>query len=254
MIIADTWAYGHIARTGGDAIHVWFEAIRRPDWIIDPLDMPEKHQRLLDRPAALHKQLYAVSFRRLPNWTLSFLHELPSHPSLWDRYGFTRKEEICRPESALRYPFADEALRLCEGVHVTHWLRTEHLLADFLRLAEVLIGPLSAEEIARVKAAQTRGPGAYNHNVCHWWSEEEIDRIYALNPHWARIEQEVYKPLALSLTGSCRSGPSYEVPSINLMDDLSASRKKLKGKSGARASAGKRHRKGRRPVRRTVRQ
>src|SRR6516162_2734582 len=62
MVIGERFAYGHIPKTGGDAVHSWLAQIDGVQ--VDPLSEARKHQFFWERD--IHKDVYILSFRRLP--------------------------------------------------------------------------------------------------------------------------------------------------------------------------------------------
>src|SRR5580704_4091039 len=95
MVIGDTFAYGHIPKTGGDAVHAWLSQIEGLQ--VDSTEEARKHHFFWHR--SIRRNLYVLSIRRLPFWALSYLHELANHPASAQYYGIPPDNTV-RPENA----------------------------------------------------------------------------------------------------------------------------------------------------------
>lgn len=196
MVIGPDFVYAHIPKTGGDAVHQYFSLIADASWVIDDTTKAEKHLGIVKRGNG-DKRHRILSFRRLPSWSLSFLHALTAHPNDWPPFGWHSAEDILRPETALMRPWADEWLaRVTDGLPVTHWLRMESLAEDFIAVLSSIVRPLSTDEQRTIRQARTKPPREYDHNPGRFWSEEQIAELYRMNPAWADIERKIYdRPL-----------------------------------------------------------
>src|SRR5205085_2345539 len=116
-------AFGHIPKTGGDAVHAWLAQIDGLQ--VDPVTEARKHEFFWQRDVS--RVVYVLSVRRLPFWALSYLHELALHPAAARHYGLPPGDTV-RPEHAFALR-PDEYLRQHRvgGREVGAWLRTEHL-------------------------------------------------------------------------------------------------------------------------------
>lgn len=185
MIIGRDFAYGHLPKTGGDAAAVYLRQLV-PGCACDPPTRPRKHDPFFLRGESHSKSYFLLGIRRLPEWTWSLMHELNAHPKLLKLH---RTSDAVDPAFALSRPFADEYLMaMTMAVTITHWIRMESLLDDLLAFVEQHIGPVSRDERMRLQQLRTKR----GRRQAHPFTQRDIDRLYALNPHWARIEREVY--------------------------------------------------------------
>ena len=196
MVITKNWVYGHLAKTGGDAVHQWCrqlvsEGHLDSQAIIDSLNGPAKHDPFVARPTAQGKEKYVLGMRRLPSWTLSFLHEVTrSNRAIMMQYGWQTIEQVLRPESALAAPFADLHLQHIDpdGERVTDWLRSESLLKDFTKFLSLTTE--TAELLQRVPT-KTR----HDRDARQFFTRRQIYDLYRLNSRWAAYECMVYGEL-----------------------------------------------------------
>jgi hypothetical protein len=188
MVIGETFAYGHIPKTGGDAVHSWLAQIDGLQ--VDPLSEARKHHYFWERD--IRKSVYVLSIRRLPFWTLSYLHQLAFHPAAARHYGIPPDDTV-QPE----YAFAlkpDEYLRQHQvgGREIGVWLRMEYLFDDVIRFIEEYIQPVTTHLRQRLLAVPTKGQRDYNHNVLDFFTPDQIAAVYARNPIWSAVETNVY--------------------------------------------------------------
>jgi hypothetical protein len=204
MVIGDTFAYGHIPKTGGDAVHAWLSQIEGLE--VDSVNENRKHECFSTR--GVRKDLYVLSIRRLPFWALSLLHELAVHPDVAREYGIPPGKTV-RPEYALLLK-ADECLVQYQsfGRPVGDWLRMEHLFDDLVGFINEHIQPVTPELRRRLLAVRTKGQRGYNHNIDEFFTAKQIAQLYATFPIWAAIEKKVYGSLYAHGEASAeQSGP-----------------------------------------------
>jgi hypothetical protein len=192
MVIGETFAYGHIPKTGGDAVHAWLAAVR--GLAVDSPGDPGKHDFFWER--GLYRPVYALSIRRLPFWALSYLHELAYHPAAARRYGIPPDDPV-RPEHALRLA-PDEYLRQhrAGGREVAVWLRMENLFDDVVRFIDRHVRPVTADLRRRLAAVPTKGRRNYDHDVDSFFTRRQIAALYEQSPAWAAVERRVYGGLS----------------------------------------------------------
>jgi hypothetical protein len=203
MVIGDTFAYGHIPKTGGDAVHAWLSQVDGLQ--VDPTDEARKHQFFWHR--AVRRDLYVLSIRRLPDWALSYLHELSNHPDSARHYGIP-PDDTLRPEHAfLLRP--DEYLlqHQAGGREIGVWLRMEHLFNDVVRFIGEHIRPVTPGLKRRLLAAPTKGQRNYDHDIHTFFTTEQIAALYAQFPVWAAVEMKVYGGLHMQKRSSVRRPP-----------------------------------------------
>ncbi len=191
MVSGETFAYGHIPKTGGDAVHAWLSQF--PGLQVDPVNEGRKHDFFWERQ--VHKRIYALSIRRLPCWALSYLHELAFHPRAAQHYGIPPSDPV-RPHFAqLLTP--DRYLREHQkgNRRISVWLRMENLLDDLIAFIEEHIQPVTPQVRGRLQSVHTKGPARYDHNVDAFFTPEQMAALYARNPIWSAVEQQVYGSL-----------------------------------------------------------
>ena len=191
VVIGDTFAYGHIPKTGGDAVHAWLSQIEGLE--VDSVHDARKHEYFWHR--GVRRGLYVLSIRKLPFWALSLLHELAVQPAVAREYGIAADQTV-RPEHALLLR-ADECLLQHQafGRPVGVWLRMENLFEDVIRLIDEHIRPVTPALRRQLLAVPTKGQRNYNHNVDAFFTAAQVANLYATFPVWAAVEREVYGSL-----------------------------------------------------------
>ena len=194
MIYSRTFAFGHIPKTGGDAIHLWLRALRDRDLTIDSIDGPWKHDHFAMRPETQGQRFYVSTIARLPAWLLSLLWEDSTHANVVADWGFASAEEMRRPDAAFRHCYGDWHLsRMRQGVEITHWLRSgATLFDDMVATIGDVHRPLEPDEIETMRAARVKRPRPYDHDVRTFWTRQEMETLYRMNPQWAAIEALVF--------------------------------------------------------------
>jgi hypothetical protein len=191
MVIGESFAYGHIPKTGGDAVHMWLAQIEGLQ--IDRIDEASKHHFFWQRP--IRRDLYVLSIRKLPFWALSYLHELTHHPAAAQHYGIPIQDAV-RPEHALRLTPDHYLLQHQSGGRkVGVWLRMEHLFDDVVWFIEEHIRPVTFDLRRKLMAVSTKGQRNYNHDVDSFFTPEQIAELYARFPVWAAVEKQIYGEL-----------------------------------------------------------
>lgn len=192
MIIGDRFVWAHLGKTGGDVTYDLFMAAI-PDLVrdADAPESPSKHRAFTARSVGpLEGKLLCMNIRRLPAWRLSMAHHRARHGAP----GNPEPTPLPEPEVMAGDGLGDEHLHAFTGGDLTvdRWLRMEHLLADFLRLAEEL-RPLTAAEIEAAEAsAAPRKRGNYDHDTRTVFPRSLEKAMYEANPVWAAAEQQVY--------------------------------------------------------------
>lgn len=188
MVIGKTFAYGHIPKTGGDAVLAWLAQIDGLE--IDSVAEARKHQFFWERD--IRRNLYALSIRRLPHWALSYLQELHFHPASARHYGLPPGDTV-RPEHAFALT-PDEYLLKHQrgGREIGAWLRMECLFDDVVQFIEKHIRPITPELRERLSAIPTKGQRNYDHDIDAFFTPEQIAKLYARNPVWSAVEAKVY--------------------------------------------------------------
>lgn len=197
MVIGERFAYGHIPKTGGDAVHDWLAQIDGLE--IDPTSEARKHHFFWERN--VQKEIYALSIRRLPSWALSYLHELAFHPKSAEYYGIP-PSDTTRPEHAFRLR-PDDYLRQHQkgGRTIKVWLRMEYLFDDVVRFIDECIEPITPHLLKCLEAVPTKGRRNYDHDIGAFFTSAQIAELYERNPLWAAAESLAYGQLCPEATG-----------------------------------------------------
>ena len=207
MIIAPDWIWVHVPKCAGTMTEKILQAVYATDSsvMLDPIGrgLPVIwHQTLKQRSetdpsfTAGHRRVIG-NLRRLPDWILSRVHfEIDrSGPDA----GVTRRQlalgrfrtgAVAKGAPAQsRLSSADQALR-GYAAEVTDWVRTEHLDQDLQRVFGWKSPP---PRPVNEKANSNRIP--YVRDLAFWFTARDLTRIYAANPLWAKVEQQVYGDL-----------------------------------------------------------
>lgn len=129
-----------------------------------------------------------LNIRRLPAWILSY----SQHKSVYGTYPDYTPSIRDSPEQMVENPAPDRHLSAyLDGGAIGCWLRVEHLPDDFL----TFVSQYAAVDVDRERAVRElprTNAMSYDRNISHWFSEDQILRLYANNPLWAEIERRVY--------------------------------------------------------------
>jgi hypothetical protein len=168
-----------------------------PDLIVysDPRSVEEKHASFASRAAEIDGKLLAANFRRLPDWTLSWAQHRARYASRPDG----KPVAMNSPHQMVEVPRADKRLAILTGdgrYHVDRWIRMEALADDFISFISELtdVNESDREQIAAFGSVNAL---EYDHDVTHWFTPEQIRRLYRNNPLWASVEERLYGDLAL---------------------------------------------------------
>jgi len=190
MIIGDSFAWAHLAKTGGDATYLMLCAVPGLVRFADPPDSNDKHAPFFAREDRVRGKLLVMNIRRLPAWTLSAAHHAAAvglHPEYRPLPLETADEMSSKTD-------ADDLLRWMtdhDRLAVDRWLRLESLEQDVLALLDEL-GELTPGVEAAVRAVGAVNTRSYDHSVERRFTPEQIARMYELNPGWAEVERRVY--------------------------------------------------------------
>jgi hypothetical protein len=201
MVIAEKFAWAHLAKTAGDATAEMFAAVPGLVRSADPPDSNDKHMPFFGREQQLDGKLLVMNIRRLPAWTVSGAH----HQSVHGVYPDYRPLPLESADQMSSKTDADDLLRWMTDhgrFAVDRWFRAEVLEHDVLALLGEL-GVLSDDVRARVLAVGHINVGSYDHAGEDVFTADQIERMYALNPEWAAIERTVYGSVPLG-SGSAR--------------------------------------------------
>ena len=195
MVIGEQFAWGHLQKTAGDATLGLFRLF--PDLVLysDPRNVEEKHSSFASRAADVDGKLLAANFRRLPDWTLSWAQHRARYASRPDG----KPVSMNSPHQMVEVPRADKRLAILTGegrYHIDRWIRMERLADDFIAFVSELTEVTEADR-EQIAASEPVNALEYDHDIAHWFTPEQIRRLYRNNPLWASVEERVYGDLAL---------------------------------------------------------
>jgi len=195
MVIGERFAWGHLQKTAGDATLGLFRLF--PDLIVysDPRNVEEKHASFSSRAAEIDGKLLAANFRRLPDWTLSWAQ----HRARYSKRPDGRPVAMSSPHQMAENARADKRLSILTDdgrYHIDRWIRMELLAADFTAFVSELTD-VSEQDRERIAGFELVNALDYDHDITHWFTPEQVQRLYRNNPLWASIEERVYGDLAL---------------------------------------------------------
>lgn len=199
MIIAPDWIWLHFPKCAGTSTEKTLGAIYKNDKAIhfDALD----HNNVIWHHTLQKRKEYDPDFtvgdrriicniRRLPHWILSRVHYEVQRSG---RAAEIKRRQLVEGRFPQRHPHgrptihpADSvAARFSEGV--THWVRVENLAEDLSNALN-----LKEEQVSTAIVHENTGKLSYIRNLAFWFTQKEIDRMYAANPVWAELEQRLY--------------------------------------------------------------
>lgn len=190
MVIGKTFAWGHLPKAGGDATAAMFRIFGDLVESQDPADGDAKHTLFRDRLEQIEGKRLVLNLRRLPEWVLSRAHHVNKR-GLAPEY---KPQPMESPHELSKSPFPDFRLgTFTDGgrLEIDTWLRVETLAEDFLALVSEL-RDVREEERARVLELGAVNEGAYDRELSHWFTPEQIETLYRTNPDWAALEERLY--------------------------------------------------------------
>lgn len=199
MIMTRDFVWLHFPKCAGTEVAAVLEGLRIPGAACDPIDPANViwHHTIAQRQAydpgfSVAGREIICCFRRLPNWLLSRVY-----------FEFQRSGLIPTREMFVRGQFYDiNGVASNADYHaggyspgVTRWIRTEHLVEDFVSAFSPHV------DLAGVDAAALftrRNATAYPHvkRLEFYFTQAELDGLYATNPVWAGLEAAIYGGLA----------------------------------------------------------
>jgi hypothetical protein len=189
MVIGEKFAWGHLRKTGGNATLALFQLFPELIYMADPAHREDKHRPFSEREALVDNKLLVCNIRRLPSIILSWSH----HMNYWGHKGhpiaMSSPHEMS--ESSLPDTWLSEITD--DGRYeIGWWLRWENLAADFIEFVSQHTNVTEDQhsrvlELGRVNALH------YDHDVKHWFSDDQIARLYENNPIWAAAEKQAYE-------------------------------------------------------------
>lgn len=195
MVIGRRFAWAHLPKTAGDATASMLASVPGLIEFADPLDSNDKHLPFFAREAEVEGKLLVMNIRRLPAWALSGAQHKAAHGvhPAYTRLPLETFDEITSRTDA------DDLLRWMTDhgrLGVDRWLRAETLEHDVLGLLSEL-GELTPQARAGVLGVGRVNQGSYSRELEREFTEEQVTRLYELNPTWAAVERRVYGDLPL---------------------------------------------------------
>ena len=181
-------------KTAGDATCTMLRSVPGLVEFADPLDSEDKHMPFFGREAEVQGKLLAMNIRRLPAWVISAAQHRARH-GVYPDYTPTplaTREELSRSHEA------DDLLRWMTDhgrFKVERWLRAERLQDDVIDFLAGL-GELTDQARSAVSAVGRVNVGAYDPSLGEL-TDDQVARLYQLNPGWAEVERRVYGELPI---------------------------------------------------------
>jgi hypothetical protein len=193
MVVGERFAWAHLPKTAGMATARFFKLFPELVVFADPDDTNDQHTPFSERREQLQGKVLAMNFRRLPVWVLSRAQHVARH-GIYPDY---QPIPMDAPEVLADSPFPDSRIAIFtdEGrIKIDRWLRSESITSDFLEF----ISEFTEVTGDRRRQVEEMGPvntHEYDKDVSTWFSPDLIERMYAANPNWARLEREIYGDL-----------------------------------------------------------
>jgi hypothetical protein len=191
VVIGQRFAWAHFPKTGGDTTYHLFAVVKGLVVQADEPRSPAKHARFPERAEDVRGKLLVMNTRRLPAWCLSYAHhrirDTGGRGPVDPRAVAAIVDEI-RPDGKLR-GFTGDGL-----FPVDRWLRTEHLVDDFLDFA-ASVGNVSGRARRRAIAIAPANTNRYERSWERWFTPAQLGELYERNPLWAAVERAVYGDL-----------------------------------------------------------
>ena len=185
MIQHEKFVIAHIGKTGGDACKQITAAMKLDGVTWERLGNPKKHLAP-DKVLDLSDRDLILTFRRLPAREVSWYHHL---------VNFQRAKNVTDlPRWLINQNNGERDIKdmTRDGKHaVKFYIRSESLLQDLLQVYSHYFD-LTAQQIARAKAAKTKRRQRYDHDLSKWLNDEQIAELYRVSPTWSEHERRAY--------------------------------------------------------------
>jgi hypothetical protein len=195
VVIGRRFAWAHLPKTAGDATYLMLAAVPGLVQFADPLDSNDKHLPFFARETEVAGKLLCMNIRRLPAWALSGAHHKAEH-GVHPDYRPQPLESLDQISSRTD---ADDLIRWMtdhQRFGVDRWLRAEALQDDVLALLTEL-GECTADARAGVLAVGRVNAGGYRRQPRREFTDEQVRRLYSVNPDWTAVERLVYGDLPI---------------------------------------------------------
>ncbi len=202
MIIGDSFVIGHLGKTGGDALLIYAQILRRElPLVLDDCNDGRKHQTFAERIAdgaggLLQGKDRILGIRNLETWLVSYHRQFllqyrtPIHDEAL-KQGKIPFYVLNKEYTRWTYEPADRLLATYLDQPIRHWIRCESLLEDFLSVIRCY-HTVSSEAEAEMRGVAFSKPRCYTDEFESYFAPEDSERIRANNPVWGRIEANVY--------------------------------------------------------------
>jgi hypothetical protein len=189
MVIGEKFAWGHLRKTGGNATLMMFQLVPELIHTADPNHLEGKHRPFVERDVHVSNKLLVCNIRRLPSVVLSWFH----HMNHWGHKGHSVAMRSPHEMSESSLPDTWLSDMTSDGrFEIAWWLRWENLARDFIEFVSQYT-EVNEETKARIFKLGPINALHYDHEVSHWFSDEQIARLYENNPIWAAAEQDAYE-------------------------------------------------------------
>jgi hypothetical protein len=190
VIIGKDFAWAHLGKAGGEMTHALFNIF--PE-LIEYADEPhtlEQHTPFQERAEQVGDRVRVLNIRRLPSWMLSF-HIWQSQEGLAPKYETAPMLSPHQIANSDRADFFLSKYRPAEDPRIDVWLRTEHLVEDFLAFVRERTEVTEAH-LATIRDLPRVNELVYDKRIDHWFTSAHIRLMYVRNPLWATVEAAVY--------------------------------------------------------------
>jgi hypothetical protein len=191
VVIGKEFVWAHIPKTGGCTTLSLFQIFPELLESADPRDSNDKHALFRDREDEIKGKLLVCTIRRLPEWMLDrAMHQAVE--GIWPEYEL---RPMLSPHQIAATHYADGWISYMTDfgrLEIDCWLRLEHLREDFLKF----IGQFTEvddERRRRVMEHAREHVVEYDMEPLHWFTPEQVRRMYENNPLWHAVEQDAYK-------------------------------------------------------------
>jgi hypothetical protein len=189
VVIGEQFAWGHLRKTGGSATLRLFQLFPHLVLAADPNEDEDKHRPFAEREDEVRDKLLVCNIRRLPSVVLSWSH----HVNTWGHKG--RPAPMRSPHEMSESSWPDRWLSEMTDrgrFKIGWWLRWENLVDDFIHFVSRFT-TVSDDKRAQILELGRINALRYDHDVTHWFSNEQMARLYENNPIWAAAEREAYE-------------------------------------------------------------
>lgn len=193
MVIGKNFAWAHMPKAAGDTTYALFAAIPRVIEHADPPTTNDKHALFSARRTEVEGKTLLLNLRRLPEWTLSYCLYTARHGLYPDFVPMPMRS----PREMVEDNLGDKHLRWYteDGAFtISSWLRTEHLVEDFLTVMSTLTD-VTLGERAAIEAVDAQNAHHYDRDLASWFTSEQVQVLYESNPIWAETERAIYGDL-----------------------------------------------------------